>query len=96
MENHLPATANGYVAYLDNLRRLGQAAQSTNSAPADPHASRSGVEDWKRETTARFSIHRFGGDRSYIHREKEALTALIRNHVSVLMGALARSAPLPR
>ena len=65
-------------------------------APADPHASRSGVEDWKQETTARFSIHRFGGDRSYIHREREALTALIRNHVSVMMGALARSAPMPR
>jgi surfactin synthase thioesterase subunit len=65
-------------------------------APADPHASRTGVEDWKQETTARFSVHRFGGDRSYIHREGEALTALIRNHVSVMMGALARSAPLPR
>ena len=62
-------------------------------APADTHASRSGVEDWKQETTARFSIHRFG-DRSYIHREREALTALIRNHVSVMMGALARSAPM--
>jgi len=65
-------------------------------APADRHASRSGLEDWKQETTARFSIHRFGGDRSYIHKEREALTALIRNHVSVMMGALARSAPMPR
>ena len=65
-------------------------------APADAHASRSALEEWKQETTARFSIHRFGGDRSYIHREREALTALIRNHVSVMMGALARSAPVPR
>src|SRR5262245_21392705 len=65
-------------------------------APADPHASRSGLEAWKQETTARFSIHRFGGDRSYIHREREALTGLIRNHVSVMMGALARSAPIPK
>ena len=65
-------------------------------APADRHASRSGLEDWKQETTARFSIHCFGGDRSYIHKEREALTALIRNHVSVMMGALARSAPMPR
>lgn len=61
-------------------------------AIADPHASRGSIEGWRQETTARFSIHRFGGDRSYIHREKEALTALIGNHLSVLMGALARSA----
>jgi surfactin synthase thioesterase subunit len=64
-------------------------------ASTDPHASRSGVEDWKQETTARFSIHHFSGDRSYIHKETEALTGFIRNHVSVMMGALARSAPIP-
>lgn len=61
-------------------------------AMADPHAHRGDAESWKRETSGRFSIHRFGGDRSYIHREKEALTALIGNHLSVMLGALARSA----
>ena len=61
-------------------------------AMADPHASRGDAEGWKRETTGRFSIQRFGGDRSYIHLEKEALTALIGNHLSVIVGALARSA----
>jgi surfactin synthase thioesterase subunit len=65
-------------------------------ALADPHVSRSDIEGWKRETTGRFSIHRFGGDRSYIHREEEALTALIANHLSVMVGALARSALLHR
>jgi surfactin synthase thioesterase subunit len=65
-------------------------------AAADAHASRSDVEDWKRETTGRFSIQRFGGDRSYIQREQEALTALIRNHLSVMVGALVRSAPVAR
>ena len=65
-------------------------------AAADPQASRTDVEGWKRETTGRFSIQRFGGDRSYIQREHEALTALVRNHLSVMLGALARSAPVPR
>jgi medium-chain acyl-[acyl-carrier-protein] hydrolase len=65
-------------------------------AAADPHASRTDVEGWKRETTGRFSIQRFGGDRSYIQREHEALTGLVRNHLSVMLGALARSAPVPR
>ena len=61
-------------------------------AMADPHVFRGDAEAWKRETTGRFSIQRFGGDRSYIHREREALTALISNHLSVIVGALARSA----
>ena len=65
-------------------------------AAADPQASRTDVEGWKRETTGRFSIQRFGGDRSYIQREHEALTGLVRNHLSVMLGALARSAPVPR
>jgi surfactin synthase thioesterase subunit len=61
-------------------------------AMADPHVFRGDAEAWKRETTGRFSIQRFGGDRSYIHREREAVTALIGNHLSVIVGALARSA----
>ena len=65
-------------------------------AAVDPHASRTDVEGWKRETTGRFSIQRFGGDRSYILREQEALTALLRSHLSVMLGALARSAPVAR
>jgi medium-chain acyl-[acyl-carrier-protein] hydrolase len=63
-------------------------------AAADQQASRTDVEGWKRETTGRFAIQRFGGDRSYIQREQEALTALISNHLSVMLGALARSAPV--
>jgi medium-chain acyl-[acyl-carrier-protein] hydrolase len=65
-------------------------------AVADPLASASDVDGWKRETTGRFSVQRFGGDRSYVQREHEALTALIGNHLSVMLGALARSAPAPR
>lgn len=61
-------------------------------ATADPHVFRADSEAWKRETTGRFSIHRFGGDRCYIYREREALTALVSNHLSVIVGALARSA----
>lgn len=60
-------------------------------AVADPLAARCDVEGWKRETNGRFTVQRFGGDRSYIQREREALTALIGNHLSVMAGALARS-----
>lgn len=85
----------GEVAMLENYHY--EAAQPLHcpivacDALADPHASRGDAEGWKLETTGRFSIQRFGGDRSYIHREKEALTALIGNHLSVMVGALARS-----
>jgi medium-chain acyl-[acyl-carrier-protein] hydrolase len=64
-------------------------------AVAEPHVSRDDVEGWRRETTGRFSVQRFGGDRSYIQREHEALTVLVGNHLSVLAGALARSALIP-
>jgi surfactin synthase thioesterase subunit len=85
----------GEIAMLENYRY--EAAQPLHcplvacDALADPHASRGDAEGWKLETTGRFCIQRFGGDRSYIHREKEALTALIGNHLSVMVGALARS-----
>ena len=65
-------------------------------ALSDPSASRTDVDAWRRETTGRFSVQRFGGDRSYIHREQEALTAVVGSHLSVMAGALARSAPMPR
>ena len=64
-------------------------------AAADPQVSPADVEAWRRETTGRFSVQRFGGDRSYIHREHEALTVLLGNYLSVLAGALARSALSP-
>jgi surfactin synthase thioesterase subunit len=63
-------------------------------APADPQASRTDIDAWRRETTGRFIVQRFGGDRSYIYREQEALTAIIGNHLSVVVSALARSAPM--
>ena len=65
-------------------------------AVADPQASRTDIDGWQRETTSRFTVQRFGGDRSYIYREHEALTAFIGNHLSVMVSALARSAPIHR
>jgi medium-chain acyl-[acyl-carrier-protein] hydrolase len=65
-------------------------------ALADPQAARTDIDGWRRETTGRFMTQRFGGDRSYIYRESEALTAIIGNHLSVMVSALARSAPMHR
>ena len=65
-------------------------------AVADPQASRTDIDGWQRETTSRFTVQRFGGDRSYIYREHEALTAFIGNHLSVMVSAHARSAPIHR
>lgn len=65
-------------------------------AVADPQASRTDIDGWRRETTSRFTVQRFGGDRSYVYREHEALTAIIGNHLSVMVSALARSAPIHR
>jgi len=61
-------------------------------APADPQGSRNDIDAWRRETTGRFAAQRFGGDRSYIYREQESLTAIIGNHLSVMVSALRRSA----
>ena len=65
-------------------------------AAADPQASRTDVEAGSGRPPAASAFSAFGGDRSYIQREHEALTALISNHLSVMLGALARSAPVPR
>ena len=81
---------------LVKLAKSGRTCADFNDAVADPQAARSDVEGWRRETAGRFSVQRFGGDRSYVQREREALTALIGNHLSVMVGALARSAPVPR
>jgi medium-chain acyl-[acyl-carrier-protein] hydrolase len=60
------------------------------SAASDPDVSRSDMTSWRGETAARFSLHTFAGDSSYLQREREAVTALIANQLSVMAGALAR------
>jgi medium-chain acyl-[acyl-carrier-protein] hydrolase len=59
---------------------------------ADPHASRLELEAWKSETKSRFGVHTFAGGHFYLHDEREAVTALIANQLSVLIGAMARVA----
>jgi medium-chain acyl-[acyl-carrier-protein] hydrolase len=56
----------------------------------DADASRSGMEAWKMETRGRFSLHTFSGGHAYLQREQEALTALVANQLSVMLGAMAR------
>ena len=57
---------------------------------ADPFTSRADLEAWKVETRSRFSTQMFAGGYSYVQREQEALTAVISNQVSVMVGAMAR------
>ena len=59
-------------------------------AASDPEASRNDQAAWRAETSARFSLHVFAGDASYLQREREAVTALIANQLSVMVSALAR------
>ena len=59
-------------------------------AASDPDASRNDQAAWRAETSARFSLHVFAGDASYLQREREAVTALIANQLSVMASALAR------
>jgi medium-chain acyl-[acyl-carrier-protein] hydrolase len=59
-------------------------------AASDPDASRTELGAWRAETAARFSLHVFAGDASYLQREREAVTALIANQLSVMVSALAR------
>ena len=56
----------------------------------DPYASRSQMEAWRAETSARFSAHSFGGGHFYLQREQEAVTALVANQLSVMVSAMAR------
>jgi medium-chain acyl-[acyl-carrier-protein] hydrolase len=59
-------------------------------AASDPDASRNDQTAWRAETSARFNLHVFGGDASYLQRERDAVTALIANQLSVMVSALAR------
>ena len=59
-------------------------------AASDPDFSRNDQPAWRAETSARFSLHVFAGDASYLQREREAVTALIANQLSVMVSALAR------
>lgn len=56
----------------------------------DPHASRDDLEAWRHETRGRFSVHTFGRGHFYFQEEREAVTALIANQLSVLMSAMGR------
>jgi medium-chain acyl-[acyl-carrier-protein] hydrolase len=60
----------------------------------DPYATRQELEAWKSETTGRFSAHTFGGGHLYLQREQEALTALVANQLSVMVGAMSRCAAI--
>ena len=57
---------------------------------ADADVSRADLEAWKMETCGRFSLHTFPGGHAYLQREHEALTTLVANQLSVMVGALAR------
>ena len=57
---------------------------------SDPHASRDEMEAWRTETSGRFSFHSFAGGHFYLQREQEAVTALVANQLSVMLGAMVR------
>ena len=57
---------------------------------ADPHASPSDLVAWRTETRSRVSVHTFAGGHLYLERERAAVTARFANHLSVMLGALAR------
>ena len=61
-------------------------------AASDPDASPNDLSAWRVETSARFSLHILAGDATYLQREREAVTALIANQLSVMASALARCA----
>ena len=59
-------------------------------AASDPDVSRYDLSAWRAETSARFSLHTLADDASYLQRERETVTALIANQLSVMVSALAR------
>ena len=61
---------------------------------ADPQASPAEMQEWRRETTGRFSVHTFSGGHLYLQREQKALTTLMANQASVILGALGRLTPV--
>jgi surfactin synthase thioesterase subunit len=56
----------------------------------EPGASGTDMTAWREETSGRFSLRTFTGDASYLQREREAVTAIIANQLSVLVSAMAR------
>ena len=82
-------------AMLDGLRLSARRRRcDARSLPAVPPRIRTPrgttMTAWRAETSARFSLHIFAGDASYLQREREAVTALIANQLSVMVSALAR------
>lgn len=57
---------------------------------SDPHASREELEAWRREARGRFNVHTFAGGHFYLHDERVSVTAMLANHLTVLLGAMAR------
>jgi surfactin synthase thioesterase subunit len=57
---------------------------------ADPLASRAELDAWRLETRGRFSVHTFRGGHFFLEEERDAVTALIANQTSVLVGAMTR------
>jgi medium-chain acyl-[acyl-carrier-protein] hydrolase len=57
----------------------------------DPYASREDMEAWSAATRARTSVHVFAGGHFYLLDERPAITRLIGNRLTVMLGALARS-----
>lgn len=57
---------------------------------ADPDVSRADLLAWREETSGRFTHHTFTGGHSYIRTEREAVTAVVANQLSVLIGVMAR------
>jgi surfactin synthase thioesterase subunit len=57
---------------------------------ADPRAPRPQLEAWRGETRVRASVHLFAGGPQYVRQEQAAVTALIANQLTVLLGAMSR------
>lgn len=56
----------------------------------DPSVSRDDMEGWRHETTGRSSVHLFTGGHRYLVPERVAVTRVLGNHLSVMLGALRR------
>jgi surfactin synthase thioesterase subunit len=56
----------------------------------DPDVSHHDLMAWRGETSGRFTHRTFTGARAYLRNEREAVTAVIANQLSVLASAMAR------
>jgi medium-chain acyl-[acyl-carrier-protein] hydrolase len=57
---------------------------------ADPDVPLGDLAAWRGETSGRFTQRTFSAGHSYLRNEREAVTAVIANQLSVLIGAMAR------